>query len=210
MKNQFLKIRNLERSNEVFVYLIAFVLLAIPLKNIVGSISLILFITVAFAKFRRDNFTFSKSLFLPILFYVLMILSLLWTRDFALSVAGLQKELPFLLVPLAFLTMPKLGLEQRNKIIEIFSYGMVCYSLIYLTKAAFKFIDTRDFNVFFYHELVSLEVNAIYISVFTSFALFYFINLKNKTDFTRVIIGFLAIMVFLLSSKSIIFIDFDA
>ena len=208
MKNQFLKIRNLERSKEVFVYLIAFVLLAIPLKNIVGSISLILFIIVAFAKFRRDNFTFSKSLFLPILFYVLMILSLLWTRDFALSVAGLQKELPFLLVPLAFLAMPKLGLEQRNKIIEIFSYGMVCYSLIYLTKAAFKYIDTRDFNVFFYHELVSLEVNAIYISVFTSFALFYFINLKNKTDFTRVIIGFLAIMVFLLSSKSIIFIDF--
>ncbi len=208
MKNQFLKISNLERSNEVFVFLIALVLLAIPLKNIVGSLSLILFIVVAFAKFRKANFTFSKSLLLPIGFYGLMILSLLWTRDFAASVAGLQKELPFLLVPFAFLVMPKLTLAQRDKITAIFSYGMVFYSLGYLTKAVFKYIATRDVNVFFYHELVSLDVNAIYVSVFTSFALFYFINLKNKTDYIRVIIVFLTIMVFLLSSKSIIFIDF--
>ena len=137
-----------------------------------------------------------------------MILSLLWTRDFILSLAGLQKELPFLLIPFAFLIMPKLTAEQRHKITSIFSYGMVVYSLLYLAKAVFRYLTTGDSGVFFYHELVSLEVNAIYVSVFTSFALFYFINLKSKTDFTRTIIGFLTLMIFLLSSKSIIVIDF--
>ena len=122
--------------------------------------------------------------------------------------SGLQKELIFLLVPLAFLVMPKLTLEQRHKIFGIYSYGMVLYCMFYLAKAIFRFISTGDLNVFFYHELVTLDLNAIYVSVFTSFALFYFVDLKNKSNFTRIIIGFLTVMVFLLSSKSIIFIDF--
>lgn len=137
-----------------------------------------------------------------------MVLSLLWTRDFKLSFAGLQKELVFLVLPIAFLFMPKLNAEQRYKIVGLFSYGMVFYSLFYLAKAAARFISTGNSAVFFYHELVTLDLNAIYVSVFVSFALFYFIDKKVKNDLTRIIIGFLAIMVFLLSSKSIIFIDF--
>jgi len=208
LRNRFLKISNLERNNEVFVFLIAFILLAIPLKYIVGSISIILFILVAFVNFRRKNLSFSKSLLVPVAFYLLMGLSLFWTRDFKLSMAGLQKELIFLLVPIAFAVMPKLTVPQRYKIVRLFSYGMVLFCVFYLAKAVFKFISTREISVFFYHELVTLDVNAIYVSVFTSFALFYFIDRKNKDNLTRIIIGFLTIMVFLLSSKSIIFIDF--
>lgn len=208
LRNRFLKISNLERNNEVFVFLIAFVLLAIPSKYIVGSISIMLFILVSFIKFRRKSTGFSKSLLFPIAFYLLMGLSLLWTHDFKLTMAGLQKELIFLLVPLAFLVMPKLTMEQRHKIFGIYSYGMVLYCMFFLAKAIFRFIATGELNVFFYHELVTLDLNAIYMSVFTSFALFYFVDIKNKNNLTRIIVGFLAIMVFLLSSKSIIFIDF--
>jgi O-antigen ligase len=208
LRNRFLKISNLERNNEVFVFLIAFILLAIPLKYIVGSISIILFILAAFVNFRRKNLSFSKSLLIPVAFYLLMGLSLFWTREFKLSMAGLQKELIFLLVPIAFAVMPKLTVPQRYKIVGLFSYGMVLFCVFYLAKAVFKFISTREISVFFYHELVTLDVNAIYVSVFTSFALFYFIDRKNKDNLTRIIIGFLTIMVFLLSSKSIIFIDF--
>lgn len=207
-KNRFLRISNLERPNEYFVFLLAFTLLAIPLKNIIGSISLILFVVVAFAKFKRETFTFSKSLLLPIAFYILMILSLVWTRDVKLTLAGLQKDVIFLLLPIAFMAMPKLNSPQRYKIFGLFSYGMVLFCLFYLAKALFRYISTGDSTVFFYHELVTLEVNAIYISVFSSFALFYFIDFKNKTDLTRIIIGFLTMMIFLLSSKSVILIDF--
>lgn len=208
LKNRFLKISNLAHNNEVFVFLIAFILLAIPLKHIIGSLSIILFLITVFIKFRKDNFTFTKALLFPIAFYLVMVLSLLWTRDFKLSLAGLQKELIFLLIPIAFLFMPKLTVAQRYRIFGLFSYGMVLYGIFYLAKAVIRFIATGNSDVFFYHELVSLEVNAIYVSVFVSFALFYFIDKKNKNDLTRFIIGFLAIMIFLLSSKSIILIDF--
>ena len=208
MKNRFLKISNLERNNEIFVFLIAFILLAIPLKHIVGSLSIIVFLVAVIANYKHNNFAKTKALFLPIAFYLLMLLSLIWTHAFQLSVAGLQKELFFLVIPIAFLYMPKLSRSQRHKIIGLYSYGMVLYSIFYLAKAALKFISTGETSVFFYHELVSLDVNAIYVSVFVSLALFYFINKKSKNDRIRVCIGILALMVFLLSSKSIIFIDF--
>jgi len=208
LKNRFLKISNLERNNEVFVFLIAFILLAIPLKHIIGSLSIILFLLAVLVNYSKNSFVLTKSLFLPIAFYLLMCLSLIWTDDFQLSLAGLQKELPFLLIPIAFLYLPQFNRTQRFKIAGLYSYGMVLYSIFYLAKAVIRFIATGHTDVFFYHELVSLDVNAIYVSVFISFALFYFINKKTKNDLIRICIGILALMVFLLSSKSIIFIDF--
>lgn len=208
LKNRLLKISNLQGNNDFFVFLIAFVLLAIPLKYIVGSLSIITFILVAFVQFRKKNLVFSKALLIPVSFYLLMVLSLLWTSDFKLSLAGLQKELIFLLIPVAFIVMPKLTVPQRYKIFGMYSYGMVVYCIFYLVKALVRFVASGNASVFFYHELVSLDVNAIYVSVFVSFALFYFIDLKNKSNLTRILIGFLTVMVFLLSSKSIIFIDF--
>ena len=208
MKNRFLKISNLERNNEFFVFLIVFILLAIPLKNNIGSLSIILFVLVSFIKFRVHNFSFSKTFLLPIAFYAVMVLSLLWTYDFKLSVAGLQKEIIFLFVPMAFLFMPKLSMEQRTSVIRIYSFGMVLFCIFYLLNAVFRYFSTGESAVFFYHELVTLDVNAIYVSVFVSLALFYFIDLKSKNNLTRVCIGFLSLMIFLLSSKSIIFIDF--
>ena len=208
LKNRFLKISNLKRTNEVFVFLIAFILLAIPQKNIVGSLSIVLFLLAVLVNFKKNNLVFKKALAIPIAFYALMLFSLLWTRDFKLTLAGLQKELIFLLIPVAFMFLPKLTEQQRYKTIGLFSYGMVFYCIYYLINAVIRFVSTGISNVFFYHELVSLDVNAIYISVFVSFALFYFIDKKVKDNLTLTIIGFLAIMVFLLSSKSIIFIDF--
>jgi O-antigen ligase len=208
LKNRFLKISNLERSNEIFVFLIVSVLLAIPLKHNIGSLSIILFVLVSLLKCKATNVSFSKTLFIPVAFYALMVLSLLWTYDFERSLAGLQKEIIFLFVPLAFLLMPKLTQEQRTSIFKWYSYGMVLYSLFYILKALFRYISTGNSAVLFYHELVTLDVNAIYMSVFVSFALFYFINLREKNNLIRILIGFLAVMVFLLSSKSIIFIDF--
>jgi O-antigen ligase len=190
LKNLLLKISNLERNNEIFVFLIVFILLAIPLKYNIGSLSVILFVLVSFIKFRINNFSFNKTLLLPIAFYGIMVLSLLWTYDFKLSMAGLQKEIIFLFVPMAFLVMPKLSKEQRTSVIKIYSFGMVLFCVFYLLKALFKYFSTRDGAVFFYHELVTLDVNAIYISVLVSFALFYFIDVRNKNNFTRICIGY--------------------
>lgn len=207
-RNAFLKISSLIRKNSIFVFLIAAILVVIPLKHIYGSIATILFIAVALVTFKKSNFFISKEYLLPILLYFLMILSLFWTRDFTLSKNGLQKELPFLFIPFAFIIIPKLTKEFVYKIIAIYSYSMVLYALYYFINAIIRYFKTKNSTVFFYHELVTLDLNAIYVSVFVSFAMFYFINKNSKLILDKIALSILILLVFLLSSKSVITIDF--
>jgi putative effector of murein hydrolase LrgA (UPF0299 family) len=207
-KNAYLKISELIQNNSIFVFLIALILIVIPLKHIFGSIATIVFVLVSLATFKKANFYISKEYLLPILLYLLMVLSLLWTRDFKLSVNGLQKELPFLFIPIAFIIIPKLTKAFVYKIIGIYSYSMVFYALYYFGNAIFRYLTSKDSSVFFYHELVTLDLNAIYVSVFVSFAMFYFINKNGKLFIEKVALTVLVLLIFLLSSKSIITIDF--
>ncbi|MGK4566571.1 O-antigen ligase family protein [Flavobacterium sp. 3HN19-14] len=113
-----------------------------------------------------------------------------------------------LVLPLAFLFLPEMSRESVYKSFRIFSFGMVVYALFYFSKALFRYFQTGNKGVFFYHELVTLDVNAIYVSIFASFAIFYFISVKNKGMLEKAALAILIILVFLLSSKSIITIDF--
>jgi len=208
LKSASLKISNLSKQPQIFVYLLAIILLSIPLKYIFGSIACILFLLVSFSSFHKIKFTFNKALLLPTMLYLLMVLSLIWTRDFEASVSGLQKEVLFLLIPLAFLFVPNLGKIDTQNIFRFYSFGMVIYALYYIGNALGRYIATQNKAVFFYHELVTLDLNAIYVAVFASFSMFYFISKKEKKPFERASIFLLAVFIFLLSSKSIIFIDF--
>ena len=208
LKNASLKISNLSRQPQIFNYLLAIILLSIPLKYIFGSIACILFLAVSFSSLHKIKLSFNRALALPILLYLLMVLSLIWTRDFDATVSGLQKEVLFLLIPLAYLFVPNLSKIDSQKIFRIYSFGMVLYALYYFGNAFYRYMQTGNKTVFFYHELVTLDLNAIYVAVFASFAMFYFISRKGKLLLERICIVILAIFVFLLSSKSIIFIDF--
>jgi len=207
LKSASLRISNL-KDPQVFIYLLAIILLAIPLKYIFGSISCILFLLVAFSSLHKIKFNFNKALLLPVLLYLLMLISLTWTRDFDATVSGLQKEVLFFLIPMAFLFVPNLSKVKIDKVFRIYGFGMVFYALFYFGNAILKFITTGNKLVFFYHELVTLDLNAIYVAVFASFAMFYFIALDNKKLPEQISIFILAVFIFLLSSKSIIFIDF--
>lgn len=208
LKSVPLKISNLSKHPQVFVYLLAIILLSIPLKYIFGSIACILFLCVSFSTLHKIRFNFNKALILPVFLYLLMVLSLIWTRDQQATVSGLQKEVLFFLIPLAFLLVPNLAKIDTQKIFRYYSFGMVLYALFYFGNAIVRFIQTGNKAVFFYHELVTLDLNAIYVAVFASFAMFYFISRKGKTLLEQISIFILAVFIFLLSSKSIIFIDF--
>lgn len=196
------------KNPSVFIYLLSAVLISIPLDNIYVSIAIILFVITALFYIKKQNFTFNKILFLPVAFYGLMSLSLVWTKDFQLSLSGLQKELPFLFIPIVFFFIPKLSKNDIYKIFKIFSFAMVFFALYYLINAATRYYTTGDSSVFFYHELVTKDLNAIYVSVFASFAVFYFISLETKNILDKIALFILSALVFLLSSKSIITIDF--
>ncbi|WP_282786549.1 O-antigen ligase family protein [Flavobacterium croceum] len=137
-----------------------------------------------------------------------MVLSLLWTVDIKLTMGGLKKEIFFLLFPLAFIFVDDLKHLNLNKLLKIYTYGIVIYILFTLTNAFIRYVQTNNFEVFFYHELVTIEVNAIYVSVFVSFTLFYLLALPKRTNLEQFFLALTIVYVVLLSSKSILFIDF--
>lgn len=202
------KIKELIKENGVLTYLLAAILITIPLKYAFSSIATVVFVLASFFLRNKIKFSFNKSIVLPALFYILMVLSLLWTKDTALTTGGLKKEIAFLFLPLSFLLVEELQQIARRHIFSLFSYSMVLYAVFYFSKAMFRYLSSGDVSVFFYHELVTQDLNAIYVSVFASFAVFYFVSIKNKIWIERAALFILVVLVFLLSSKSIITIDF--
>ncbi|MET3025464.1 O-antigen ligase family protein [Flavobacterium sp. UW10123] len=187
--------------------LLAAMLITLPLKHNIGSLTCIVFLLFTFLKAKKIDFSFSKVLLLPILLYALMLLSLIWTIENNLTVRGLQKEILLLLVPLAFCALPKINRNDVNKVIKWYSFTMVCFAIFYFIKAIVRFINFGNKGVFFYHELVTLELNAIYMSVFASLGLFYFLTKKEKSIIDKAGFSVLIVFIFLLSSKNIIVVD---
>nr|WP_314839953.1 O-antigen ligase family protein [uncultured Flavobacterium sp.] len=207
-KKVFHKIEELWQNQTLLVYLLAAMLMTLPLKHNIGSMTCIIFLLVCFSKAKKANFSISKVEILPIFLYVLMVLSLLWTIDVHATKAGLQKEILVLLIPIAFCFLPHLNQEVKHRVFKIYSFSMVFFAIFCLAKAVLKFSSSGDFSVFFYHELVTVSLNAIYVSGFASFGMFYFLVQKNKTIFDQLALVTLVAFVFLLSSKNIIICDF--
>ena len=207
MKDFFLNIKSKLFNSNRPSYLLALVLITLPLNFAFGSISIIVFLLSIVFNVKYRNFSFNKTLSLPITLYVLMLSSLIWTVDFYATVSGLKKAVVFLLIPFAFLFIPKVSREQISKIFRWFSFSMVFYALYFLIAAIFEFFSTQNPEVFFFHELVSLDLNAIYMATFASFAMFYFVSIENKNSIERLAMFTLLLFVFLLSSRSIFFID---
>ncbi len=205
--NNVLKIREKINESDFFVYLISAILVAIPLKNIFSTILIFLFVLTSILYVKRDFSNFSKVQVFPILFYLLMITSLIWTQDLQQSLFGLQKLLSFFFVPLAFVLIPKIPKNKIVKIAQLFSYSMVVYAFFYIFGAIIRYYQTSKTAVFFNHELVNKDLNVIYFSVLVSFALFYFISIKGKKLYEKVCILILVLLLIMMSSKSVITID---
>lgn len=164
----------------------------------------------AFSLFQLKNkkLYFQKELFLLVLLYLLMVSSLTWTIDTKLTASALVKGLSFVLIPLCFFLHPPLSEEAKNKVINYYSYAFFGYSVFYLAKATIRFLINKDASVFFYHELVTFDVNAIHVSVYVSIAFFWFLLKKNKSNLEKIALFVLFVLLFLLSSKNIIVIFF--
>ena len=208
MKENYLKIRDLIKDPKVFIYLLAAILISLPLKFAFGSIACLLFLAVSFSSLYKLKFAYNKALVFPMALYVMMVISLLWTQDTESTLAGLKKEILIFIIPLTFLFIPALSKEKVYKIFRIYSFSMVFYAIYYFINAIVRYATTGNQQVFFYHELVTSDLSAIYVSAFASFALFYFISIKNKSRTERLATIILVILLCLLSSKTIIFIDF--
>ena len=203
LKNVFLELKQ-ESNQHSSLLALLLVLLSIPLSYAINSISLGLFVIITAVNFKKNNFKVELYLLLPVVLYLLMVLSTFWSIDVDSTVKSLSRELPLLLIPLCFLVFRSFSLEQKQKIIKYYSHGILLFAFFYFIKALVRFYFTNDTSVFFYHELVTKDVNAIHVSVYVALAFFYFFTKSSKSFFDVLASVVLIAMVFLLSSKNII------
>lgn len=198
--------QDLKQENKQHFSFIPFLLLlcTIPMSYGVNNVLLGVFLVSLLLKSKEIKVNFQYALLPLIALFLLMVISYFWSIDAKATLKAIPKEIGLLLIPLCFMIMKPFSKEQRQKIIKYYSYAMVLYVVFYLIKAIVRFLLSGDTNVFFYHELVTKEVNAIHVSVYVSIAFFYFFTKEIKSKLETSIALLLFVFVFLLSSKNII------
>jgi hypothetical protein len=179
-------------------------LACVPLLYSVNSAALGLLALTGLLMLRRKQSHANAALWLPVALYGVMLLSVFWTIDNAETNGALSKELALVLIPLAFMAMPPFSGRQRRLILEFFGWAMALHCLWYVLRAVFRYFMTGDTKVFFYHELVHEDVNAIHVSVYVSTAFFIFLTKPSKRRLDYAAIGLLLAVLFLLSSKNVL------
>ncbi|MFN8326046.1 MAG: O-antigen ligase family protein [Flavobacteriaceae bacterium] len=210
LKNAF---QNLIKENKENKTLIPFFLLlvTIPFPFAVNNIALGIFIISAIINFKKHQGSVTKLLVLPIILYLLMVVSCIWSIDKNESFKALSKEIPLLLIPVFFMLKKPFTKNQKKRIIEFYSHSMVLLAIFFLVRAVVRYFISNDSRVFFYHGedyvdygLVPKLLNAIHVSVFVAVAFFYFFSKEKKSfldkAFALILFGFLL----LLSSKNIV------
>ena len=180
------------------------VLLTIPLNYAVNSIAIGIFVVTTLFCIKKSNLRLDKNVLLLAFLFLLMAVSLLWTADFHASMRALSKELPLLVFALSFMTFPSFDKTKKQIVLKYYSIGMCFYLLYFLIRAIIRFSISKDSGVFFYHELVTEDLNAIHVSVYMALAFFYFYSKKAKSKVDLMVSLLVLIFIFLLSSKNII------
>jgi O-antigen ligase len=148
---------------------------------------------------------FKKELLIPIAFYLIIVLSLIWSVDYKSSVRGLERQLPLLLIPLSFVLMPELQKKTYKFVCYVFAVALSVLASFFMINALVIYGQTGDSSVFFYHNLISpMDLNAIYMSVMTSLSLLYLIFYSKKKFIDWLLSGILLLFLILLSSKNLI------
>lgn len=201
LKRVWLKENN-NPSGDPSVLGLSLFLCTIPFPLWVNNVSLGIYAFIVFYSYKKGQFAIDKTLLWPIILFLLAWLSVLWSIDVPKTWKSIPRQIPFLVVPILFWFQPKFTAKQRLRVLELFSKFMVATAIFFLLRACFRFVQTKDIEVFFYHELVTLALNAIHVSAFITIAFFYFLIFGQRFKIT--ITSFLALFLILLASKNII------
>jgi O-antigen ligase len=204
-------INKLVDSENFFPYLIALLLSTLFIGYAPSSITLgILVITsIYFASRNKISIDIDFSLYLPIILYLLFCTTLFWTVDSTNTIKGIERTISLLIIPIVFILIPRFNNQKRNIVLKYFTISNALYGLFFIVIAFFKFYNSGDYNVFTYHDLVSIfDLNAIYVSTFFLISIFYLLRKTNKTKSEKVSLIFLINMLFLLSSKMVLTVFF--
>ena len=180
------------------------IICTVPLPNVINNIVVGIFVFYTVLQIRRVKFIFRIEMLLPIVFFLWMAISCFWSSDFVGSLHALPKESSLLLLPFSCAII---FIHNKELLIKYYSISISFYAVFFLVKAVFRFFTENNTTVFFEHELVTKDLNAIHFSAFVSVAFFYFLTkeVKAKTDYLQLLL--LLFFLALLNSKSIILVD---
>ncbi|NUY80143.1 hypothetical protein HUK80_04490 [Flavobacterium sp. MAH-1] len=186
-------------------FFFSFLLLSVPFSLGMGNIALILFALASLFYFRQHRFfRASTTLLLPVALFLLMAASLIWSIDLPRSLKALPREIYLLAIPVCCMFFPGLDKQQKQSALTKYAYGMALVCVFYLLRATWQYFRTGDTGVFFYHELVTEEINAIHVSIYVATAFFALLPKTGKKRSDWLAMSVLALLVVLLSSKNVI------
>ena len=167
-----------------------------------------------FIKKKSTNINF--TIILPILFFIWLALSFFWSIQPEKTIHSIPRELFLLLIPFIYFTNENIALKKvKDFFLKTYSYSALIFSCLFLIRAIFRFIITKNYSVFLFHGeyqndygLVPKELNAVHVSVFVAIAYFYFLTKKNKSKLNKFSILILLLFIILLSSTNITIITF--
>ena len=210
MNNVWKDIKQENQNNFAFVFVIL-LLLSLPFKLAVTNTILAFFGVIVIWNYKKLKFHLPFSLLLPILLFVLMMCSFLWTIDIQKTTKAAPKEAFLLIIPLVFSVIPRFNKNQISKISKYYAYGFLVYALFFIVRAVIRYFILKDTAVFFYHQdkdldlgLISKDLNAIHFSVFSILAYVHFLANEVKNIWQKMAMAVLLFFILLLSSKNII------
>ena len=210
LNNVWNDIKQENKNNFAFIFIIL-LLISLPFKLAVTNTILTFFGVIVIWNYKKLKFHLPFSLLLPILLFVLMMCSFLWTIDIERTAKAAPKEAFLLVIPLLFAVIPRFSRNQIDKISKYYAYGFVIFALFFIFRAVIRYFILLDTDVFFYHQdqdkdlgLISKDLNAIHFSVFSILAYVHFLANEIKTVWQKVAMSILLFFILLLSSKNII------
>lgn len=169
-----------------------------------GSISLAVFFAVSLlnAAFNRPNKI--RALAPPVIYFVVIVISLTLLEDGENVSSKLVRALPFLFIPLSFSFVNVLTRRGVERVFNVFSNVLVLYTIVLAINALTRYKGSKDIDVFFYHEFSSLfDINAIYLSTVLLLS-YIFLLTKTKVIWDYFKLVFIIAAIVLLSSKMIL------
>lgn len=203
------KVINVINHRDFLSYLLILSLSTLLIGYALSSIFLgvFIFFSIRHAVITKTKPSFNLRLVLPMVLYVFFVITIIWTVDVKLTLKGISRELPLLILPLVFSILPALKTINLFFILKRYTIANFVLALFFLFTAFLRFIDTWSFSEFTYHDLVlALELNAIYVSFYFLISLFYLLGKDNVSKFEMLLSVFFIGMLMLLSSKTAILI----
>ena len=194
----------------------------IPLSNNLNSIATIVFVAACLVQepwsVMKERLARNKFWLIPVIFFLWYCCTWFWDVSGGFTNKEIERYTILLFLPAACAVTPRISNSLLRQACFAFIAVTVLLCLIALAKSYSEYNQAGDYRVFFYQYLgEQVGLNAIFLSNFClasiTWILYYgYVQRRNRKTIDHVtsiaLAGFLMLMLFLLSSKIVLFLTF--